>query len=137
MITKSNLSLLAETRLGEVISNYREEAAPAGMSGWWYALIPVAAIVISLVIYMLADRPPTIVNTPLGMLHELCRVHRIKGYSRTLLEEIAEAASMTQPATMFLGKDQFDEAVKLAKSKISFDKKQTSTLGMIRRRTFA
>ena len=67
-------TLLAETHMAEVSLQYREDVATGGTSGIWYLLIPVVAIAIGVVIYKIVNRPPPIVNTPQGMLHELCRV---------------------------------------------------------------
>ncbi|MGB7328033.1 MAG: hypothetical protein WBD31_24370 [Rubripirellula sp.] len=135
-LSGSMFSLLAETKMSDVSLNYREEVAPPGIWGGWYVLVPVLIAVVAALVYRFADRPPAIVNTPLGMLHELCRVHRIKGRSRLLLESIAEAASLEHPATMFLSSGHLEDAVALAKKRMKFDKKQLSTLGMVRRRMF-
>ncbi|TWU49683.1 hypothetical protein [Rubripirellula reticaptiva] len=136
-LSGSMLSLLAETKMSDVSLNYREEVAPSGIWSGWYVLVPVVIAMVAGLAYRFADRPPAIVNTPLGMLHELCRVHRIKGRSRILLETIAEAASLEHPATMFLSSGHLDDAFAQAKKRIAFDKKQMSTLGMVRRRMFA
>ncbi|TWU59021.1 hypothetical protein Poly51_18060 [Rubripirellula tenax] len=136
-LTLISSTLLAETTMSDVSLNYREEVVPDGISMFWYALIPIAITIVAGLIYQFADRPPAIVNTPLGMLHELCRVHRIKGKSRELLEAIAESAAIEHPAIMFLSANHLDETVEKAKKRMTFDKKQSSTLGMVRRRMFA
>ena len=130
-------TLLAETHMAEVSLQYREEVAATGISGFWYLLIPVAAIAIAVVIYKIANRPPPIVNTPTGMLHELCRAHRISTRARLLLDRIAEEAELAQPATMLLGVKQFEDAVEKAGQQIQYDRRQQSILGMLRRRLFA
>lgn len=128
---------LAEAHLAEVSLQFREDAVSHGASGLWYLLIPVAAVAIALVIYRLANRPPAIVNTSRGMLHELCRVHRISNTGRLLLDRIAEAAELEQPATMFVGVTQFEAAVAAAGRHISYDQRQQAMIGMLRRRLFA
>ena len=71
------MMLLAETHMAEVSQQYRETVASSGTTGWWYIFIPFAATAIACVIYYFGTRPPAIVNTPDGMLYELCKAHRI------------------------------------------------------------
>lgn len=130
-------TLLADTHMAEVSLQYREEVASNGISGLWYLLVPVVAIAIALVIYKIVDREPPILNTPQGMLHELCKVHRIKASGRILLERIAEDAELEHPAIMLLGVNQFESAVEKAGVHIKYDRRQKATLGMLRRRLFA
>jgi hypothetical protein len=130
-------NLLAETHMAEVSLQYREDVAASGISGFWYLLIPVVAVLISVVIYKIVTRPPAIVNTPQGMLHELCRVHRVGTRGRILLGRIAEEAELTHPATMLLGVTQFEQAIEKASTHIKYDRRQQATLGMLRRRLFA
>jgi hypothetical protein len=123
--------------MAEVSLQYREDVAAGGASGIWYLLIPVVAIAIGLVIYRIVNRPPPIVNTPQGMLHEVCRAHRIGTAGRVLLDWIAEEAELKHPATMLLGVTQFEAAVEKAGTRIKFDRRQNATLAMLRRRVFA
>lgn len=132
-----SLALIAETRVSDVSFAYREEVVDSGVSPIVYALAVVAVAVIALVVYYVIHRGPAIVNTPLGMLHELCRVHRIKGRSRVVMEQVAEAAGLAHPAVMFLSQSRFDETIAAAKRKRSLDAKQTSALGLVRRKLFA
>lgn len=129
--------LLAETHMAEVSLQYREEASHVDKSGFWWLLIPVVAVGLGLAIYKWWDRPPAIVNTPQGMMHELCRVHRINGRGRRLLERIGEESELQHPATMFLGIAQFEAAVQLAGKRQKFDRRDQATLGFLRRRLFA
>lgn len=129
-------TLLAETHLHDVNLEYREEVVSGGFSGAWFVLISLIVIVLAGVLYKLHDRPPGIVNTPMGMFHELCHAHRIKGKYRHLLEQIAENADLEQPATMFLGPAQFEAAVKKAGVK-NPDPKHAVTLAVLRRRLFS
>jgi hypothetical protein len=133
----SDAFLFADAHIAEVSLQYREEVAQVDRSGFWWLLIPVIAVGLGLAIYKWWDRPPAIVNTPKGMLHELCRVHRVGGNGRKLLERIAEEAELPQPATMFLGLTQFDDAVTKAGKRIKYDRRQNITLGTLRRRLFA
>ncbi len=132
-----SLALIAETHLSDVSFTYREEAVDASISPMYYVVAIVAVAAIALLIYYVINRGPAIVNTPLGMLHELCRTNRIKGRSRVVMEQIAEAAGLEHPAVMFLSRSRFDETVAAAKRKRSLDAKQTSTLGLVRRKLFA
>ncbi|MEM1069269.1 MAG: hypothetical protein AAGI63_10260 [Planctomycetota bacterium] len=129
--------LIAEAHMAEVSLQYREEAAQVDASGFWWLLIPVVAVGLGVAIYKWWDRPPAIVNTPQGMLHELCKVHRISGRGRRLMERISEEAELEQPATMFLGVSQFELAVTKASRRIKYDRRDDITLGMLRRRLFA
>lgn len=129
--------MLAETHMAEVSLQYREDVATSSASGLWYLLVPVVAIVIGVSIYMIVNRPPPIVNTPKGMLHEICRSHRIGTAGRILLDRIAEEAELMHPATMLIGVTQFESAVEKAGPRIKYDRRQNSTLGMLRRRLFA
>ncbi len=127
---------LGETHMAGVSLQYREDVANAGLSSLWYLLIPVAAVAIAAIIYKIVDRPPAIVNTPKGMLHELCRVHHVSSAGRNLLERIAEEAELAHPATMFLGATQFDAAVKTAGNRINYGRRENAVLGTLRRRIF-
>lgn len=129
--------LLAETHMAEVSMQYREDVASQTASGLWYLLIPVGAVAIAGVIYKIVNRPPPILNTPQGMLHELCKVHRVGNAGRVLLDRIAEDAELKHPATMLLSVNQFEAAVEKAGKHIKYDRRQQSTLGMLRRRLFA
>jgi hypothetical protein len=131
-------TLLAETRMAEVSLLYREEvAASTSANNLWLWLIPVAVVLIGVIAYFFASRQPEILHTPMGMLHEISRAHRINFAGRTLLERIAEEAGLAQPAAMLLGPAQFDAAVEKASRTIKYDRRQQSTLGMLRRRLFA
>lgn len=130
-------TLVAETHLAEVSLQYREDVATSSTSGFWYLLVPVVAIALGVSIYKIVNRPPPIVNTPHGMLLEVCRAHRIGTAGRTLLERIAEEAGLAHPATMLLGVTQFEAAVEKARPRIKYDRRQNSTLGLLRRRLFA
>jgi hypothetical protein len=130
-------ALLAETRLSEISLQYRQDGGSNLTSSFWYLLIPVAAVVIGVLIYKFVDRPPAIVNTPQGMLHELCRVHRIGASNRLLLEQISEEAGLAQPATLFLGIRAFEAAVEKAGQRIHYDHRQQTRLAILRRRLFA
>lgn len=136
-LSLSSFALVAETHLADVSFDYREEVVDTSVSPIYFVVAVIAVATISLVVYYVINRGPAIVNTPLGMLHELCRAHRIKGRSRVVMEQIAEAAGLEHPAVMFLSQARFDAAVAAAKRKVSFDAKQTSALGLVRRKLFA
>jgi hypothetical protein len=129
--------LIAKTHMAEVSLEYREEVATSTGNGTWYLLIPVVAIAIGFIAFKYINREPPILNTPGGMLHELCRAHRINSAGRTLLERIVEEAEIQHPAIVCIGEDQFEDAVEKARPIIKYNRKQESTLGMLRRRLFA
>lgn len=129
--------LLAETHMAEVSMQYREDIATNGISDWWYLLVPVVAVAIAIVIYKIFDRPPPIVNTPQGMLHELCKAHGIKASGIRLLERVAEEADLQQPATLFLSVRNFEAAIKQAGRHMRYSRRDQTTLGTLRRRLFS
>ncbi len=129
-------NLFAETHMAEVSLQYREDVATGGASGLWYLLIPVALVAVGVIIYKIVDRPPAIVNTPQGMLHELCKVHGVSTAGRKLLERITEEAELEHPATVFLGRSQFESAVEQAGKHIKYRRADHNTLGSLRRRLF-
>ena len=129
-------SLLAETRMAEISLQYREEAAGGGFSALWYLLIPIALVAVGTAIYRILDRPPAVVNTPQGMLHELCRAHRLSAAGRNLLVRIAEEAELPQPALLFLSESEFDAAVEKASGQMKLGQRASTTLGAVRRRLF-
>ena len=132
----SLLNLLAETHMAEVSLQYREDTATPDASGLWYLLIPVLAVAIALVIYKIYDRPAPIVNTPQGMLHELCKAHRINAAGRKLLDLITEEAELDHPATIFLGVAQFEAAVEKAGVHLEYGRRDKVILDQLRRRLF-
>ncbi|MDG2223899.1 MAG: hypothetical protein P8L85_21140, partial [Rubripirellula sp.] len=91
-ISPLTVLLLAETHMAEVSLQYREEAAIVDKSGFWWLLIPVIAVGLGIAIYKWWDRAPAIVNTPYGMLNELCRSHHLGRKGHRLMEKIAEEA---------------------------------------------
>lgn len=136
MLSHSLGLLVAETRMAEVSQQYRETIASNGLTGWWYILIPFAATAIAGLIYYVGNRPPAIVNTPDGMLHELCKVHRVSASGRNLLEMIAAEAELAHPAMMFTGLLQFEQAVSKAGEQMKLDRRKQATLATLRRRLF-
>jgi hypothetical protein len=127
---------LAVTRMAEVSLKYREDVATGETANLWFLAVPVVAISVSFLIYRIADRPPAVVNTPYGMLNELCRVHQVGKAGRVLLTQIAEEIGLPQPATMLLGETQFEAAVAKAGEEIEYSRRQSATLGTLRRRLF-
>lgn len=123
--------------MAEVSMQYREDVANSDPSVFWYLLIPCFAVAVGYAIFRFVDREPRIVNTPLGMLHEICRMHRINNSGRVLLDRIAEEAELEQPAAMLLGVTQFEHAVETAGKRMKYDRRQQTTLGMLRRRLFS
>lgn len=128
--------LLAFTRVAEISQQYRQDGAIVQSRDLVFFAVPVVAISISFLIYKIADREPAIVNTPYGLLNELCKAHLIESTGRHLLIKIAEELELEQPATMLLGTEQFDAAVAKADKQIGFSRRQHSTIGSLRRRIF-
>jgi hypothetical protein len=135
MILSSSL-LLAFTRAAEVSLKYREGGSFVQSRDLLFIVVPVVAISISFLIYKIADREPAIVNTPQGMLNELCKVHLIDSTGRHLLTDIAEALELEQPATILLSESHFDAAVNKAGKQLNYNRQKQSTIGTLRRRLF-
>lgn len=133
-----NLDLLGQTRMGEISRQFRDQGAHAPWTiQLAFILIPLAAIGIAWVIYRIHNRPRVAVNTPFGMLAELCRAHGIEGSGRRLLEKVAERADLEQPASLMIGPGQFDHAVETAARRRRLDARERAKLDDIRRRIFA
>lgn len=136
MFFDSTQLLAYATRMGEISTQYRENGAVVQSRDLWFFCVPVVAISVAFLIYKIADRDPAIVNTPYGLLNELCKAHQIDSTGRQLLTRIAEELDLEQPAVMLLGEAQFEAIVKRADKQINFNRRQNSTLGSLRRRLF-
>ena len=130
------LLLVAETRLSDFSAEFRDNVVVEDGSQFWIFLIVAIAALIGGTLYWISIRPPAIVNTPMGLMFELCRSHRVSARGHRLLCQIAEAAELDNPAIMFVGRDQFESAVERAGKKIRYARSQERTLGMLRRRLF-
>ena len=128
---------IAVTRLSDVTLQYQEEAVNTGIPVWVYGVIAVVVLAIAGILYAKANQTPTILNTPLGLLHELCKAHRITGRGRVLLEKIASEVSLKHPAGLFTAVEAFDDVVKRAAETMEYTANQKSTLSMLRRKMFA
>ena len=128
---------LAETHLADVTLQYREEAVASGFPMW--ATVAILVMVVAGIIgaYKYFYGAPAIVNTPLGMLHELCKVHRIGTRGRLLLETVARDAALEHPAVLFSSPTRFDGIVGKSRARSSFSTRQQSTLAMVRRKIFS
>jgi hypothetical protein len=127
---------LAETTLADVSMEYREVAVDSGIPMWAYAAAAIGLAAIGFAVFAWINRSPAILNTPLGMLHELCKTHHISGRGRRLLECIAQEASLDHPAILFAGPEHFEACVDQTRSSIDFQSKHASTLGMLRRKLY-
>jgi hypothetical protein len=129
-------ALVAETRLTDIARPYREAVDDgSGVSLTTIAIVMAMIIVMAIAGYCLV-RFQNPENTPLGLLHELCRVHGVKRSGRRLLDEIAIAAALPHPGIMFLGSHHFDAAVTAAKPKLNFDHDQLRCLENLRSQLF-
>ncbi len=128
--------ILAETRVSDLSLAYQEKVEAESIHGVWFLLIPFLVVGIAILCYKIADRAPMAVNTPTLMLHELCRAHGLSGGGRRLLERIADAAQLEQPASIFLGPQHFEAAVAEAEKTINYDQRHQNQLGMLRRTLF-
>ena len=131
-----SFGLLGETHFAEVSLQYREQATSNNLSPWWFCVVPIVTVLAAWGVYAFVNRTPKIVNTPLGLLHELCKAHRVGRRGRVLLEDIARTNAMNQPATLFAGSSLFEDAVSKAAKTLRYNKRQNATLGLLRRRLF-
>ena len=128
-------ALLAETTLRQISRQYQTEAAdPAG--GWLMLLVPPFAIAIGLAIYAVSKRRPKPIDTPDGLVGQLCRVHGLPAAARELLLKIGRAAELSQPATMFLSRQQFDAAVATASKRFDLLETDQHYVSLTRRTVF-
>ncbi len=128
--------LLAETRMSDIGGRYQQQAAAVQGIGTGALVVVGIVILIAVCIGMFIARKPKIVNSPIGLLNELCRVHGINGAGSRLLNEIATAAGMQHPAMIVIGPANFDAAVESATSKSTLDERKKKSLGLIRRQLF-
>ena len=136
LATTPQIFTVGQAQLSEVAMQYREEVVPSGGS-YWALLIPVIAVALAGLVYAIYNRQPTVTNTPIGLLHEICREHRIGRGPRQLMEKIARAAELNQPAELALSVEHFEAAVESASRRIRYDRRAQSYLGLLRRRLFA
>ena len=134
-----NLTLnfpLAETSFADINVGYQEEVVSGGLPIWIYAVIAMVIVAITVAVIAWRNQTPTILNTPLGMLHELCKAHRVNRQGRRLLEQMSEAASLANPATLFTGPEHLDACVKQTQNSIDYRSKHASTLSILRRKLY-
>lgn len=131
-----NHFVFAETSIADVSLGYREEVVASGVPMWIYAAVAIAFIAIGAAVYAWINRTPTILNTPLGMLHELCKAHRVNRRGRRLLEQMAEAASLDHPAILFAGPEHLESCIKQTQGRIDYKTEHASTLGVLRRKLY-
>lgn len=124
---------LAETSFADVSLDYQEAVVARGFPIWGVAVLIAVAVAIGVAVWAFRNRSPEILDTPLGLLHELCKTHRIGGKGRRLLQRMAEEASMDHPAMLFAGPEHLDSCIQHTRDKIDFESKHASTIGRVRR----
>lgn len=122
--------------MADVSLGYREDVVAVGVPMWVYAAAAIVVIGILMVVFVWINRTPTILNTPLGLLHELCKSHRVNRRGRRLLEEMAEAASLDHPAILFAGPEHLEACIKQTQSSIDYRTEHASTLAILRRKLY-
>jgi hypothetical protein len=128
---------LAVTRMRELSLQYREQSSANSLEAQlWFSLIPVIAVGLGILIYKIYNQPRPVVNTPSGMLDELCRAHEFDHGSRKLLVRIAADADLPQPATMLVAPAAFERAVEAARTRGRYDGHHRAMLKQLRRRLF-
>jgi hypothetical protein len=130
----NDFGILAEVSLADV-SEY-DRVATATESGQAWMLIPVVILAAVFGVYRLCNRLPSAVNTPAGLLTELCRAHGLKAAAGKLLHKVSRAAELPQPATMLMSVEGFEDAVASAGRRIRFNKSDQKVIAAIRRSVF-
>jgi hypothetical protein len=129
-------TMLAETRLTDIQSRYQSAAVADEGSAVGLVMVAMTVVVLAGLFYHFVLRKPAIENSPIGLLSELCHAHGLSTAGRRLLNEIAVAAAVPQPATIFLGQANFDAAFQTAEPKLKWDSKKRKTLSILRRNLF-
>lgn len=127
---------LAETSMADVSLGYREDVVATGVPVWIYAVVAIVIVGIGMAVFAWVNRTPTILNTPLGLLHELCKAHRVNGRGRRLLEQMAQTASLDHPAILFAGPEHFEACIKQTQGSINYQSTHASTVAILRRKLY-
>jgi hypothetical protein len=129
-----SLSLLfAETSIADISLDYQEAADASGFPIWAIALFVMVAIGIGAAAWMHRSRTAEILDTPIGLMNELCKAHRIGGKGRRLLQHMAETASLDQPAMLFSGPEHLEACIQRTRDQIDYQSQHASTIGHVRR----
>jgi len=128
--------LLAETRMSDISVRFKPPAVVDNGIGLGTVLFLLVMIAIAVAIYYFVIRQPHIDNSPAGLLNEISRNHGVNSSVSQLLNEIATAAGLQHPAVMLLGQANFQAAVKAAGTKITLNRGQKKTLGIVQRQLF-
>jgi hypothetical protein len=130
----NDFGILAEVSLADV-SEY-DRVATATQSGQAWLLAPVVVLAAIFGIYRLCNRLPSVVNTPAGLLTELCRAHGLKAAAGKLLHKVSRAAELPQPVTMLMSVEGFEDAIASAGRRIRFSKSEQKVIATVRRKVF-
>ena len=125
--------LLAETRVTDIQTRYQDQSVNDDGSAMGLVLGAAAVIVVVGLILRFILCKPRVENTPMGLLNELCVAHGVSTAGRRLMTEIAVAAELPQPATIFLGQANFESALESARPKMKWDGKKKKALGIVQR----
>ncbi len=125
--------LLAETRVTDIRTRYQGQSVGDDGSAMGLVLGAAAAIVVVGLVFRFVLFKPRVENTPIGLLNELCVAHGVSNAGRRLMSEIALAAELPQPATLFLGQAHFESALESARPKMKWDGKKKKALGILQR----
>lgn len=112
-----NYSLLAETRVTDLIQPYQEVATSSGgitVGTLLVGLLVVTATLSGAVWFL--RRPPAPVPTPAGLLDELCLAHGINHKGRRLLHQIAQQAAEQHPGVLLISEQHFKSVVARAQT---------------------
>lgn len=138
MLFDSSMLLFARTMASDLNLQYREEKLETGWGpGIWFAIVAVIILAVLAAAFFVYKRSQKTGNEPRGLLMELCRAHRLNRGSRMLLNRLALAAELKQPAVMLVSPELFEATVDRVQSKTPLSIKENKCLAILRRRLFA
>ena len=129
--------LWGDGRIEELGRPFRHAAAEPQMATYMAILVvPLAACLLGILIHRLATRPRRISHSLPALTRELYRTHRLRMRERRLLEQVAQAADVAEPATLIVVPGMFDAASDAARQRLRFSARDTARLEALRCRLF-
>jgi len=138
MLFNPSMLLFARTMASDLNLQYREETVETGWGpGIWFAIVAVVMAAVAVAALVIFKRSKKTGNEPRGLLMELCRAHRLNRGARLLLNRLALAAELKQPAVMLVSPELFEATVDRVQKKTPPSTKEDKCLAILRRRLFA
>ncbi|TWU17583.1 hypothetical protein Pla52o_51390 [Novipirellula galeiformis] len=122
--------------MGDVALRYQDAAVETSDSTPWVWIAAAVVTVSAIIAWQVHRSAARNEHCEHSLFSELCRAHRIGNKGCKLLQSLATAASLEQPATLFLAEHHFDSALTVAKTKMKLNGDQLATIAMVRRCMF-